>query len=229
MAVFFACAGYFFRVPNSIYEIKSNLIKKSKTLFIPLLVWGGLIGFFVENVRLIVRNMNEIDITSAIIGFVTGKKVYLASWFILVLIGVYIVEYLVSALIKNCKYKYAIMIILNLLLLPIGYCIKYFQFSAYYKLSLILVSCFFFMYGKVVSDIVGKLEDFHISYRIVISCCALVLGGILAFVNNMVTYSRQQYGNELIHTSSACLTIFGMVMAFKLMYNYKGMNKIKSF
>lgn len=67
---------------------------------IPYLVWGVIIVFFVENIRVIIHPQS-FDVLGMIFYIVTGKTAYLAYWFLLVLFLLYVLEYLISILYRG--------------------------------------------------------------------------------------------------------------------------------
>ena len=93
MALFFATAGFCFNYEISNY--KQKIQRKLKSLVVPYLVWGVIIGFFVENIRVIIHPQS-FDALGMIFSIVTGKTSYLACWFLLVLFLVYMLEYIIS-------------------------------------------------------------------------------------------------------------------------------------
>lgn len=98
MALFFVTAGFCFNYDIPSY--KHRIIGKLKSLMIPYLVWGIIIGFFIENMRVII-NPQTFDVREIILYIATGRTSYLACWFLQVLFFVYMLEYLISVLCKE--------------------------------------------------------------------------------------------------------------------------------
>lgn len=98
MACFLPTAGFCFNYEISNY--KQKIRGKLRSLMIPYLAWGVVMGFSVENIRVIVHPQN-FDVRGEIFSIITGKTSYLACWFLLVLFLVYMLEYLIAEFSKG--------------------------------------------------------------------------------------------------------------------------------
>ena len=227
MTLFFACAGFFFSLPSTAEKVKHQIKNKCKTLLVPYLIWGVLIGFLVENGRLLIRTNASLNIASIIVKIVTARASYLASWFLWVLLGVYCIQYVIAMAVKSSPIKEIIWIIANIIMLPLGYLMLRFWGVGIYRINLIIASCFFFTLGSVMRRFLAFLDQKRIVYRIILCFVAISVGGIICFINGLVTYSGAEFGNPLLHTISAMFTIFGLFLAFSLFYNKNLCNNAK--
>ena len=228
MAAFFAFSGFFFTLPDNTTNLASSLRKKLKALLIPYAIWGILIGFLVVNGRSLIKGL-DLNLPEIIVEILIARKSFLASWFLWVLFGVYCVQYLLSAILSKAKQRTTLWIVINVILLCIGYLMSQFFKEPPFRITLILISCFFFMYGALARKVLLTLSEKQLWIKLATALSCLLIGVILCFLNSKVTYSRQEYGNPLLHTVSACLTIFGLVVAFSLLYEVKILGWLKKY
>ena len=98
MTLFFSAAGFCFNYEVSNYWHKIQ--RKLKALMIPYLIWGIIIGFIIENARIIL-NPQSFHVSDMFFSIITGQTSYLACWFLLVLFLVYMLEYLIAIFSKG--------------------------------------------------------------------------------------------------------------------------------
>lgn len=204
MALFFATAGFCFNYEISNY--KQKIQRKLKSLMAPYLVWGVIIGFFVENIRVIVHPQN-FDVRGEIFSIITGKTSYLACWFLLVLFLVYMLEYLISIFYNG---KDLALAGVHALCLVIGYFMN--DIGGYYRIRLVLISSAFFVLGYFLKKYRHKEDDKLIAISAILF---FVLGLFLELKNTRVTYSKEIFGNPILAFSSAVFTIIAL---FELFY-----------
>lgn len=152
MALFFATAGFCFNYEVSNY--KRKIQRKLKSLMVPYLVWGVIIGFFVENLRVIIHPQS-FDALGMIFPIVTGKTSYLACWFLLVLFLVYMLEYLISIFYNG---KDLVLVGVHALCLATGYFMNDIG-GGYYRIRLVLISSAFFVLGYFLKKYRHKVND----------------------------------------------------------------------
>lgn len=217
MALFFVFAGYFFRLPDTTQEIKDKAKKKLKGLIIPYVLWGVIIGFMVDNVRLLIRN-KPIEWLDMIWMVLTGRKFFMVvPWFLFALIGVYCVQYLLCLVLKKSRHKNTIWLVINFLLLPLGYFVCRFEFSSYFRLGHVVVSCGFFAFGVVLKRMMEKSEPMKWGKQLCIGLVLLIVGGICCFLNIWVSYANLRFGDVVLHTVSALGTIVGLSLVSRCM------------
>lgn len=222
MALFFVFAGYFFKIPNTLANIKKEIKKKARSLLIPYIIWGCVIGFFVENIRLLLRTGTVGEIIVTLSRFITGRKFFMVvPWFLFVLMGVYFVEYLLSLIIKDYSKKTIVWVVFSCLCLPLGYFIGRYPFSEYFRISLILISCFFFAFGMVLKQIMDRITSIKQIYQLLLGISVVLLGGIICVVNGKVSYFIGQFGNEVLHTISALSTTTGLSILIYYLHQNK--------
>ena len=198
MALFFVFAGYFFRLPDTTQEIKVKAQKKITSLIIPYVLWGVIIGFIVDNIRLLIRN-KPIEWLDMFWMVLTGRKFFMVvPWFLFALIGVYCVQYLLCLALKKSRRKNTLWLLINFLLLPLGYLVCHFEFSNYFRLGLVVVSCGFFAFGVVLKQMMEKSASMKWEKQLCIG------------VNIWVSYANKRFGDEVLHTASALCTIVGL-------------------
>ena len=204
MIAFFCLSGYLF--DYNIKSIKDCIKRKSSTLLKPYLIWGILIGFVVENIRLIIR-VEYINIFETLFRICTLRESFLASWFLIVLFGVYLLEYLISLLKKrNISNFDMISFIIHVLLFAIGGLLNCTRVGEYFCISLILISSFFFYSGYIFK----KIEKSDIICSVVF----IIAGAIFAFINGTVKYSALNVSNYLLFVLSGLLSSLGWIGFF---------------
>lgn len=154
------------------------------------------------------------SIRQELLDIITGQKAYLACWFLLVLLGVYFIEFEFEYFEFKFKNKYKTTIV-HFVLLILGYIIGKFDFSSFYRIRLILISCFFFWFGTKIKDFIYNLDK----YKLLITISSILIGGILAQYNGWITYSNEEFGNPIVAIVSALLSILGLFLLFY--YSYK--------
>lgn len=229
MSLFFACAGYFFEYN---VEVKKYKIKnKAKSLIIPYVVWGIVIGFLLNYIKEILTD-KTFNWSLSIIRIITFRESYLATWFLFTLFGVYIVEYIIAYFFK--KLNLALRKDVNILLLGIhifllvtGYIISKLDFGNYFRFSKILISSFFFELGYFIK-LALKYEDKKNLYFI-ISILLGLLGTIIVLINGRVTFSDNIYQNPVLALIGCISLICSMFYLVKIGYEKINENKINSF
>lgn len=145
MGLFFFLSGMLFNPYISNYSQRIN--RKIKTLFLPYLLWDGVIGTGVEFVRCALGSEGaaNYDLKKTIIDFLLGKSTYTGSWFVLTLFLTYMLEYLISFICKKAKLSYDSIpiVILHVLFIPVSLVLNSNAIGDYFRLKLILRACVF--------------------------------------------------------------------------------------
>ena len=96
MALFFFLSGLLFNPVISDY--KERIVRKIKTLFLPFILWDGVIAIAVEAMRYALgsEGFANYDLKGQVIDFLLGKSSYTGSWFIFTLFMAYMLEYLIT-------------------------------------------------------------------------------------------------------------------------------------
>lgn len=215
MALFFVAAGYCYKMNAN--NIMHKIGGKVKRILVPYFVWGIFIGSFVEVIRVGVENwLNELE--STIIQILTFQKSYSATWFLFVLFGVYIVEYIIAVVFTklNLQENDVIIAITHICFLVGGYFIDE-SIGGYFKIRLICISVFVFYVGVILKKFIDNInyrKDIDIYIWLIISVVMLIAGGVLSLVNPQVNYSQGRFPNPIVSFSSAVLTIIGIFMMF---------------
>lgn len=209
MILFFMCAGYFFNYEVTNY--KEKIQNKFKSLLIPYIVWGLIIGFFVENLRVIIHP-NNFDFGGTIFLMLTGRRSYQASWFLLVLFLVYILEYGISC-IKPLKSPFRLLFI-HIIIVIIGFSIDPY-IGSFYKIRLTLISSFFFVIGYLIKTMHDSFRA-SVMFNIYLYIVCVFIGAVLEALNYRVTYSKEIFGNPVLMAVSSILTVFGLMGLFEI-------------
>lgn len=212
MALFFVTAGFCFSYEVSNY--KQKILRKLKSLMVPYLVWGIIIGFFVENIRVIIHPQS-FDALGMIFPIITGKTSYLAGWFLLVLFLVYMLEYLVSTFYNG---KDLVLVGVHALCGIAGYFMN--DMGGYYRIRLVLISSTFFVLGYFLKKYWHKVNGKPIAISTILF---LILGIFLELKNTRVTYSKEIFGNPSLAFSSAVFTI---VALFDIFLGWRAFSRI---
>lgn len=218
MALFYVAAGYC--NTNKKRGLVSTIRKKIKSLLIPYFIWGILIGGLLENIRLIIREGTG-QLAGEIKNILLFKTSYLSTWFVFTLFGVYILEACLNKFLnKNSslpKFR-VINIILHVLFLIAGYCLRNISLMQYFRLSKILVASFFFWGGEQLKKYSHSKAIINIPVvvrDIILPGIILAIGTIAALLNNKVTFSEEEYGNPIICLIGAGFIIWGLFMIFE--------------
>ena len=212
MALFFATAGFCFSYEVSNY--KQKIQRKLKSLMVPYLVWGVIIGFFVENIRVIIHPQS-FDAIGMIFPIITGKTSYLAGWFLLVLFLVYMLEYLISAFYNG---KDLVLVGVHALCGIAGYFMNDI-WGGYYRIRLVLISSTFFVLGFFLKKYWHKVNGKPIAISTILF---FILGLFFELKNTRVTYSKEIFGNPILAFSSAVFTIAAL---FEISYRMESVFK----
>lgn len=204
MIAFFCLSGYLF--DYNVTSIKDCIKRKTNTLLKPYLIWGILIGFIVENARLIIR-FKDINLIENLFRIITLRESFLASWFLIVLFGIYLLEYLISLLKKwNISKFDMILLIIHVFLFVGGVLLNCAGIGDYFHISLILISSFFFYFGYLFK----KLKNVNLVYSVIF----IIVGAIFAFVNGTVKLSALITSNYLLFVLSGLLSSLGWIGFF---------------
>ena len=216
MALFFSISGYLYN--KKIKNYKVQIIKKTKTLVLPYIVYGVFVGFILENVRVIIRG-HEFDIFLTISKLLTLKISYLASWFLIVLFETYLLEYLINYISEKLKINEVYIAIIHLVLLIVAFLCTNIEFMDLYKIKLVFVSAAFFYFGKLLSRKNIKITN---------SIALIIIGLVLCFINKTCTYSNFEFGDCVLFTLSACCSITGWINLIKNVFiDYSNINNKK--
>lgn len=209
MALFFSCSGYFFVYDKKNYT--TRIKKKFKQLMIPYFIWGIIIGFFLENIRIIIRNY-KIHLSSLLLKIVTLRESYLACWFLSALFGVYLLEYFLTYINSKIKLNNKVLLFIeHSILLVIGYLLSLNFIGQYLQISIIFISSFFFYIGYM-------YKNREITFGFKSGILFILIGLCLAIINQKVTYSSLSFANPVISLCSAICSIIGIFIFCEQMY-----------
>ncbi|WP_288527185.1 acyltransferase family protein [uncultured Eubacterium sp.] len=207
MSTFFVLSGILYN-PN-INNYKDKIVGKIKTLFLPSVLWGGIIGIGLESVRkyLGTEGIENYNLKSEIVDFVLGKSSYYGSWFVFTLFGVYLLEYLISFICKktNFPYKSILITIIHILFAVCGLLIGKYDFSLYYNLRFVLVASMLFYAGYL-------YQQFNKRHYTAIDILSVIVGIVLSMVNTgVVVFSDFYFANPVISVLAAFCSIYGLI------------------
>lgn len=216
MGLFFFLSGMLFNPYISNYSQRIN--RKIKTLFLPYLLWDGVIGTGVEFVRCTLGSEGaaNYDLKKTIIDFLLGKSTYTGSWFVLTLFLTYMLEYLISFICKKAKLSYDSIpiVILHVLFIPVSLVLNSNAIGDYFRLKLILRACVFFYIGYLFARIKTKIR-----LNVLVLFLMLAVGMVLSLVFPRVSFSEYTFGNVLYILPSAICTICSLCGLFELLCN----------
>lgn len=180
---------------------------------VPYLVWGVIIGFFVENIRVIIHPQS-FDALGMIFPIITGKTSCLTCWFLLVLFLVYIFEYLISIFFNG---KDLALAVVHALCLVIGYFMTdigvfFWGEGRHCRIRLVLISSAFFVLGYFLKKYWHNVSDKLMTTSAILF---LALGVFIELKNTRITYSKEIFGNPILTFSSAVFTIIAL---FEILY-----------
>lgn len=216
MGLFFFISGMLFNPDISDYAQRIN--KKVKTLFLPYLLWDGVIGTGVEFVRCALgsEGAENYDLKKTIIDFLLGKSTYTGSWFVLTLFLTYMFEYLIAFICKKTKLSYGsvTVAILHALLMPISLALNSGAIGDYFRLKLVLRACVFFYIGYLFARIKTRIK-----LNVLVMFLMLAAGMALSLAFPRVSFSEYAFGNVLYILPSAVCTICSLCGLFELLCN----------
>jgi len=181
MCLFFFISGYLFKESLS---LKSFVVKKSKTIMIPFVVWD-----FLSSLVAIIYGEGIRDTISKFF-VVNGQLCWNAPiWFLLVL---FIVEVLYAAIlsIRNSKKSIIITLIVSVILW-----ILFGSYAVMLKLNLVPLGLFFYALGNMCKQL---YEDKDLSKKAVIILIGIFGGASILFgaiLNIRISYTGGSFGN----------------------------------
>ena len=215
MALFYVAAGYCSRNSKSVLITLKN---KARSLLVPYLIWGVVIGLAMEYARRSVRGMTWAGLLTMVRNTLVFTP-YNACWFLMALFGVYLLEAVMTAILKKLPKELAFCInaICHGAFVVIGYLLRDIKWASAFQFSKILVGSFFFWLGQMYVYLQGKKVAAirRKSVKVIIALSCLLLGGLLAVLNEQVTFSRQIYGNPFMALGSALLSLYGLFTVFQ--------------
>lgn len=202
MGLFFFFSGWFFN--PDINDYSKQISKKIKTLFLPYLLWDGIIGTGVEFVRCTLgsEGAENYDLKKTVIDFLLGKSTYTGSWFILTLFLAYMLEYLITFICKKAKLSYgsAPIMILHAALMPISLALNSVAIGDYFRLKLVLRAAVFFYIGWLFANARKKPS-------VLADVVMLAAGLALSLAFPRVSFSEYSFGNVIYILPAAVCTI----------------------
>ena len=207
MSIFFAMSGILFN--PVIKDYREKIIGKIKTLFLPSVLWGGVIGVAVNFVRMYLgsEGIDNFNIKKEITYLLLGRSSYFGSWFVFSLFGVYLLEYFISYICKkiNINYFSVYVVVLHVAFAVGGLFIGRYTVGTYYNIRYILVASLLFYIGYVYQ----QSKKHHIVY---IDIAAIIIGFVLSMVNSdIVVFSDFNFANPLVSLLASISTIYGLI------------------
>lgn len=202
MGLFFFFSGWFFKPDINNYT--KQISKKIKTLFLPYLLWDGIIGTGVEFVRYALgsEGVENYDLKKTVIDFLLGKSAYTGSWFVLTLFLTYMLEYLITFICKKVRLSYGSVpiMILHAALMPISLALNSVAIGDYFRLKLVLRAAVFFYIGWLFANAAKKPN-------MLADVVMLAAGLVLSLVFPRTSFSEYSFGNVLYILPAAVCTI----------------------
>lgn len=197
MLSFFSISGFL-----TDYKKESSFIiffkKKFKTLIIPYIVWGGIIGIPFEIIRHILQGQ-KINILYYLKGYILFNNSYSPTWFLGTLFFIFILSYFLHKIIK----KENIILLIDFFFMIIGLLLST-DFNMFFKLKTMLVSIFFFQFGNFIKNY--NIHKKKIIYGIIL----LIIGIIFTYCNDKVVVSKALFGNYIYFFISTISIITGI-------------------
>lgn len=214
MVLFFFLSGILFK--PEIENYKQKIVSKVKSLIIPYLVWGCVIGSCVEVLRRMLgtQGIEGFGVANILKQTANGDGMVDGSWFLYTLFAVYMLEFLLSFICKKTSVKYqgVVMFVLHLALGVGGYFVGL-AVGDLFKIPHILIASMFFYFGFLFANSELQIKEFV--YPIL-----FVLGGVLCFVNNeSVSFALLDFGIYPIFVLSALMTIIGLIGMSQMLFD----------
>lgn len=195
MALFFFLSGLLFNPVISDY--KERIVRKIKTLFLPFILWDGVIAIAVEAMRYALgsEGFANYDLKGQVIDFLLGKSSYTGSWFIFTLFMAYMLEYLITFICKKTKinYKSVPVAVLHILFVPVGILLSSVPLGEYYRLKYVFMAAVFFYIGYLFGQIQKERKE-----NVVIDIALFIVGMVLCFINSRVSFAEYKLETLLL-------------------------------
>ena len=201
MFLFFFISGYLTNF-NKVSNFKEFVKGKTKSLVIPYVIWGGIIGSGFEILRRYTRGI-ELNIKEMIIDHLFIYTNFSATWFLISLFTVYIIEYFILTKIKDKRLK----ALVNAIIWIIGFLLPI-QINHLARIKTSLVCCAFFYIGNILKD---KLLVNNNKKQIINSTALMIIGTILVSFNEKVSAVAGRFGNPILCLLGGTTIIISLV------------------
>ncbi len=215
VAQFFIISGYLFSTKRNFKDFFTNLIRK---IVIPLLIYGCIDFIFTIIWRYLILNevfnLKSLIKMLAKITFITGSANSNGPlWY---LITLFEIELLMYFLCKNNKYKNKLLIITLVVMLVLGYFIKW---KGPFRVGQIPVCLIFFEIGYLSKELFSKIENISYIYKILLSFICIILFALTCKINGFSELAALNYGNYYLLYFIVAISITIGIITISMLIN----------
>lgn len=231
MQIFFVLSGFLY-VPGKFHSLSELLKRKAKTLLIPYVFFASITIISCLLITGIYQS-NYFDFPYCLVGLVySNRSIFPINgglWFLQCLFLVEVMFWIIESKVSRRISFFIIVILWVLAFLQSKYAIVL-PFSLDSALSAIVFYYIGYKIRNQIKRIIHKKEA-HKLRLVTMSIFFLILGVILAFINEPVNPRTCEYGNYFLYYVCALSTIVGLAMAVRLLetVNLKCVVVIKEF